>query len=369
MTLYIHIPFCIKKCNYCDFYSLPIDPNKNLVEVYVEALCKELKIKTRKDKKLYSIFIGGGTPTSINDLYIEKIFEVINKYYELDKNCEISIEANPATNINFKKLKDIGINRISIGVQSFVDKELLLLGRIHDSYIAKKTIIEAEKYFDNINADIIFSIPEQTKESLLKTLNTIKELNIQHVSAYSLIFEQGTKIYDLLKYNLVKCKTEDEDFELYQTICEFLHKNNYTHYEVSNFSKHNFECKHNLNYWKRGEYLGVGAAAHSFTNNNRYSNYSNISKYCSLLKQDILPVCQTETLTKEEIQEEELFLGLRSIGINIKKYSQSIYDLCKLYESLNYGKIENNIFKLNSRGYFLCDEIVVKLLEKENNPN
>ncbi len=295
--------------------------------------------------------------------YIKQIFEIINNYYKLSKICEISIEANPATNINFDELKKIGFNRISIGVQSFIDKELIFLERLHDSNLAIQTITQAKKYFNNINIDLIFSHPNQTKMSLIETLVTATKLDIQHISAYSLIFEENTKLYNLLKNNFINKKSEDEDAELYQIISKFLTKNNYVHYEISNFAKPEFECQHNLNYWKRGEYLGIGTAAHSFIHNRRFSNYNNIYKYCELLSTGVLPIQYSETLTKNEIIEEQIFLGLRSVGINLANFNKNIYNLCRYYENLNYGKIENDIFKLTHTGYFLCDEIAVKLLE------
>ncbi|MGI6369866.1 MAG: radical SAM family heme chaperone HemW [Ignavibacteria bacterium] len=368
MTIYIHIPFCISKCNYCDYYS--IIANKEAIKKYINSLQTELiKVASKyRNKEITSIFIGGGTPTSIDADHIVEILNKIKSNFNLSQNCEISIEANPASNINFSKLKETGINRISFGVQSLNDEELRFLGRIHNANLAKETIKEAKKYFNNINVDLIFSLPIQTISSLENTLEQVLELDVQHISAYSLVFEEGTKLYNLLKNNQIKAKDNDEDAFFYNYIANKLKTAGFVHYEVSNFAKSGFECKHNLIYWEHKEYLGIGAAAYSFVDGRRFHNIKDVEKYCYLVDSGFSPIKQTEALSKENIYMEKIFLGLRSSGIDFSILSPQQQKFCETIVDKELAIIQilsNNmkILKLNSNGYFICDEITLKLLE------
>ncbi len=363
VAIYIHIPFCLQKCIYCDFYSLPI--NNELVEKYIIFLQKEIKIRSYNFSKhqITSIFFGGGTPTCINPSHIATLIDCIAKNYHISKNCEITIESNPATNINFHNLRYLGFNRISIGIQSFVDKELQFLGRLHDASLAKKILINAKQYFDNINIDLIFSIPNQDENNLIFTLKTAIDFDIQHISAYNLIFEENTALYNMLKNRQITKKNDDEDADFYETVYSTLTKNNYTHYEVSNFAKAGFECLHNLNYWRRGEYLGFGAAAHSFLNNHRLANVSDVEKYCNLLNINKLPIVDDEILTDDEIFEEQIFLGLRSEGIDLSQANIAIDRNYINYLLENkFAEIVQNKFRLTSKGYFLSDTVSLQIL-------
>lgn len=373
MTIYIHIPFCIKKCNYCDFFSIT-DRNETLVKKYISSVSKELLLYASNKNKYFhtnnpiisSIFFGGGTPTSIDTKYIKNIIQTIKSNFTLDNNCEITIEVNPATNIDFNELNKSFINRISIGIQSFIDEELILLGRIHSAKLAGEILEKAKLYFNNINVDIMFSIPNQTIKTLSYTLDNVLKSNVQHISTYSLIYEPGTQLYNSLKNKKNNKKTDLEDSKLYKYIYTILKDNGFYHYEVSNFAKENYKCKHNLNYWNHNEYLGIGAAAYGFINSKRYYNYYDINKYCNLIENNQFPIENIEILSKEEIYTEKLFLGLRSEGVNLKFLKKEHINYCKQLEqkgfALFYQKNNNIFFKLTSYGYFLCDEITLKLL-------
>lgn len=371
MTIYIHIPFCIKKCNYCDFYSISTK-DTSLIKKYIDAVKKEIVLqaenlkKNNKNQSISSIFIGGGTPTSISLTYIKSILETINQNFIIDKDCEITIEANPGTDIDFYELRNISINRISIGIQSFNDEELLLLGRIHNGNTAFETLKTAKKYFNNINADLIFSIPNQTSSSLALTINKLLECDIQHISAYSLIYEPNTKLYNKLQQKEIIPKNDNEDADFYKYIYTTLKNNNYIHYEISNFAKEGFQCRHNLNYWQHNEYIGIGSAAYGYINNKRYYNFYDINKYCDLLDKDKMPIENIEILSKENLFTETIFLGLRSEGISLSLLTEDNIRYCKYLEKENLGyfykKNNNTIFRLTSAGYFICDEITLKLL-------
>ena len=374
MHLYIHIPFCLKKCSYCDFNS-SAQYDEEQIKNYVDAVVNEIKIQSQnynenykqncvfsKKIKISTIYFGGGTPTTINYKYLAKILNAIFSSFDLAENLEISIEANPKTNINFSELKNIGFNRVSIGVQSFIDEELTLLGRLHNSDLAKTTILEAKKHFNNINIDIIYSLPNQTNKKLLQTLKNIREFEINHISAYSLIYEENTKIEQMLKNNEIACLTENQDYELYMLVCEELANCNLRQYEVSNFAKNGFECKHNLGYWQRNEYLGFGISAHSLYDGMRFSNVNNINTYIQQLSTGKTAVNEEEKLNEQQIFEEKIFLGLRSEGIPLNLLNNEILNFLNEIVNNDYGNIIDNKLVLNSKGKYICDEIVLKLI-------
>lgn len=371
VSLYIHIPFCIKKCNYCSFISFDksnISENGNYNTIksqYITCLINEITLYSKiidSSYKISSIFIGGGTPTLLNNEEIYKIIDAIRKNFNLLEEIEITIEANPKTNIDFNALKQAGINRISIGIQSFNDSELGMLGRVHSSQLGVETIKNAQFFFDNINIDIIYNIPFQTLDTLKFTLNQLLKLNIQHVSAYSLIYEQSTNLYNQLINNEIPAIDEESDYNMYMLICSELEKNGFSQYEVSNFAKKDYKCKHNINYWERGNYIGLGLAAHSLINNKRYNNFSDIKNYFECLENHKLPIENEESLKEEQCLEETIFLGLRSDGVLLKVFNSKQIDLINEIIKLDYGHILGNKLVLNSRGKFICDEIVLKLI-------
>lgn len=320
--IYIHIPFCIKKCEYCDFVSYC--NKKEYVPQYINALKKEIKNNINKEYKITTIYIGGGTPSSIEENYIADIIETIKLNMNEEnlkdfENIEVTIEVNPGT-VNKEKLqvyKKIGINRLSIGLQETHNELLKSIGRIHTYEEFINTYNLARKIgFNNINVDLMIALPNQTIQDIKENLEKITKLNPEHISVYSLILEEGTPFYN--KYNENKIKLPDEELErnMYWYVKNTLENNGYMHYEISNFSKKGFESKHNMNCWNQEEYLGFGVAAHSYNNRIRYSNTNSIEEY---IKGSNKIIHEEQTL--EDIQKEYMLLGLRKIeGINIQKF-------------------------------------------------
>ena len=320
--IYIHIPFCIKKCEYCDFVSYC--NKKEYVPQYINALKKEIKNNINKEYKITTIYIGGGTPSSIEENYIADIIETIKLNMNEEnlkdfENIEVTIEVNPGT-VNKEKLqvyKKIGINRLSIGLQETHNELLKSIGRIHTYEEFIKTYNLARKIgFNNINVDLMIALPNQTIRDIKENLEKITKLNPEHISVYSLILEEGTPFYN--KYNENKIKLPDEELErnMYWYVKNTLENNGYMHYEISNFSKKGFESKHNMNCWNQEEYLGFGVAAHSYNNRIRYSNTNSIEEY---IKGSNKIIHEEQTL--EDMQKEYMLLGLRKIeGINIQKF-------------------------------------------------
>lgn len=369
-ALYFHFPYCIHKCSYCDFYSIP---EKKASNNFIDAVIKEIEIYSSKyDCNLETIFFGGGTPSLLSKKQFHKIVNEIYKRFSVAKNYEFTIESNPGAvdmeNISF--YREMGVNRISMGVQSFNEDELEFLERIHSPSEAEISFYKLRKTgFENINLDMIFSLPNQTEDKLLKTINKFIELNPEHISAYSLIYEKGTPLYkDLMRGEIHKLDDE-EDSELYFLIVKELTNAGYLQYEVSNYSKPDKQCKHNLKYWNSENYLGIGPSAHGFIGKKRYWNYRSINKYISNLKRDELPTDGYELLKKTDFLYEKLFLKLRADGLNIKNFitefnikKDSIYKIIEELIKYNYCTYQDNILKLTSQGYFIGDEISLKFI-------
>ena len=323
LELYIHIPFCVKKCAYCDFLSGPSDEESR--EKYIELLCAEIDACKGKveEYQVSTVFFGGGTPSILYGNQIEKIMSKLREVFVFAKDAEISIEMNPGT-VTEEKLaayKKAGINRLSIGLQSVHDEELKMLGRIHtyDEFLHSYKMAR-EAGFENINIDLISAIPGQTVESWAKTLQTIVNLQPEHISAYSLIIEEGTPFYE--KYGegsgVDLLPSEDDEREMYWQTKQILHEAGYERYEISNYAKDGRECRHNIGYWERTPYLGFGIGAASLFEETRYANPSNIEEYKISFDEKF----KAEKLSTEERMEEFMFLGLRMMkGISQEKFS------------------------------------------------
>ena len=333
--LYVHIPFCKKKCEYCDFKSYA--DKEELIEEYVKWLKYELEEVGKGNRLDYenhldnlaivkTIYIGGGTPSLIDSKYISGILEVIKKNYTFAENTEITIEVNPGT-VNKEKLeqyKKSGINRLSIGLQSTHDRLLKKIGRIHNYDDFLNTFKIARNVgFENINIDLMLGLPEQSIEDLEQSVEEVIKLNPEHISVYSLIVEEETPFYKKLEANELNLPEDDLERKMYWAVKEKLEKSGYIHYEISNFAKKGFESKHNLSCWNQDEYIGFGTSAHSYTNNIRYSNIDNIEEYINNFKTDN----ETENFVFHEKQNKEskmkefMMLGLRKIeGISIKDF-------------------------------------------------
>ena len=322
IEIYIHIPFCVKKCAYCDFLSCPADDETK--DRYVQALCREIEWSKDclKEYLVDTVFIGGGTPSILEEKYIGQILETLRNAARVSDDAEITIECNPGT-LTMEKLeayKDAGINRISLGLQSANDKELKTIGRIHDYEEFKKSFNLARLAgFKNINVDLMSALPGQTLDSYKDTLAKAITLNPDHISAYSLIVEDETALKDMVESGEVNLPSEDDEREMYYYTKEFLGRTGYKRYEISNYAKDGFECRHNIGYWKRVEYLGFGIGAASLFKGERFSNTSDINRYMHILEEDVMNADEiwdslnenTETLTQNDEMEEFMFLGLR----------------------------------------------------------
>lgn len=321
MELYIHIPFCVKKCDYCDFLSFAADEQTQ--KSYVAALQKELAFygAKYKDRRITTIFIGGGTPSWLKEDYMQAIMETVYHYFSVEQDAEITIECNPGTvtEHKFEVYRKIGINRLSIGLQSAHNDELKILGRIHTYEQFLKTYDMARKHgFTNINIDLMSSLPGQTPDIFCDSLHRVLQLKPEHISAYSLIIEKGTPFYDLYKFDAVRQEagmqteslpTEEEEYQTTKMTQHILKEAGYHWYEVSNFAKPGYECRHNIGYWKRVDYLGVGLGASSLIDNVRYSNTRDLYTYLSVPADSLHETAAQ--ITRNEQMEEFMFLGLR----------------------------------------------------------
>ncbi len=359
LALYIHIPFCEKKCYYCDFTSFPDKTDE--VSKYIDYLIKELSLykdKIREEYIINSIFIGGGTPSSIDEIYIEKILKYIFHNFNISKNHEITIEINPGslTIEKAKTYKDIGINRISMGLQSLNNRLLKSIGRIHtaEDFYTSYNILKNLGY-ENINIDLMFALPDQSMEDLLITLKDVIDLNVTHISLYSLILEEGTQFYKWYEEGKLNMPSEDLDREMYHNAVSFLRSNGYNHYEVSNFSKGNYKCIQNMTYWKVNPYLGVGINSHSNLDNVRFSNESNFKNYYNKLDNDQIPIKDKEIISKEMEIAEYIILGLRLIdGVDKNEFKNRFHiDI----ESIYIEEIKKNV----RDGLLTEDENSIKL--------
>lgn len=331
LSLYVHIPFCIKKCLYCDFLSFPLKSQTHNIENYVNQLCCEIEYKNSQysdeEYRVISVFFGGGTPSSIDARYIEKILCKLRNIFSFDKDAEITIEVNPGT-VDEDKLTTYykaGINRLSFGLQSACDEELKTLGRIHNYDTFEKNYALARRVgFTNINVDLMSAIPNQTVASWEWNLNQIIRLNPEHISAYSLIVEEGTPFYDME----LKLPSEEDERAMYAMTGDKLLTAGYKQYEISNYGKPGFVCKHNIVYWKRGDYLGFGLSAASLVGNLRISNVTSMEDYLLGQYED----AETkELLSLQEEMGEAMFLGLRMTeGVSeeafVKRYGITISD-------------------------------------------
>ena len=372
-ALYIHIPFCDHKCIYCDFYSIITTDN---VSAFLKSLKNEIEYFSKlysKDRIFTSIFFGGGTPSLMESDYLHDIITYIKNNFIVDDNAEITMETNPGTvdKDKLKRFKEAGINRISIGIQSFDESELKFLTRIHDKQTAVQTVYNAaEVGFENISVDLIFNLPNQTKEKWIDNLKTAIALPIKHISTYSLILERGTILNKLVLEGKVTMGDDDYDADLYETTIDFLISNGFYQYEVSNFTKAGFECLHNNAYWRYRDYLSFGTSSHSFVNGKRWWNYSSLKKYISKVELNGHAIMNSEIINDSQMHDEYVMLALRSSGLDLIDYRKRFSDdwitknngYFKLLKNDNLIVIKDDWIKLTSKGYPVCDEIIKNIL-------
>ena len=372
LELYVHIPFCVRKCQYCDFLSGPSD--EEMKDRYIEALLKEIRAAEHtEDYEIVSVFIGGGTPSALKAEAIASIMSTLQEQFFFCEDAEVTIEANPGT-VDLEKLTiyhNVGINRLSLGLQSTDAEELKLLGRIHSYEEFLKSYEWArEAGFSNINIDLMFAIPGQTGEAWRQHLYQVAELNPEHISAYSLIIEEGTPFAE---QNL-DLPDEDTEYQMYEDTAEILERYGYRQYEISNYAKQGYMCRHNAGYWQRREYLGFGLGASSLYGGMRFSNTHQMQEY---LKESRNPdqIRQDVTvLSRNERIEEFMFLGLRMTeGISEKKFEENfdvrlmdVYgDILQKYEETGFMEHIETKWRLTRKGIHVSNHILADFLLDE----
>ena len=371
--IYLHIPFCKSRCIYCDFFT---STNETEMDSYVQALCKEIVL--RKDElancSVKTIYFGGGTPSRLKRNHFEQIFEAINVNYKLSAEMEITIETNPddLSHSYVNMLQDLPFNRISIGIQSFDDQELKFLSRRHDANGAIEAVRYCqEKGFYNISIDLMYGLPNQTLAIWKRNLQQAIELNIQHVSAYHLIYEEKTRLYSLLQAGKVNPIDEDSSLEMFGVLIDTLTKADFEHYEISAFAKQGFISQHNSSYWTGLKYLGFGPSAHSFDGEHRWWNVSSLPKYIAGINNST-PNVEMENIDHTTKYNEYIITGLRTswgIDLNVLKinFGDELYDYflknAQRYFNLNYLKRESSNVTLTHKGIFISDGIMSDLMK------
>ncbi len=357
--IYVHIPFCVSKCKYCDFVSFPC---MEKIDKYFDVLIKEIKSKNvYGTKEVTTIYIGGGTPSVPDSKYIVKIIETIKEVFKVSKNAEVTIEVNPGTVTKEKLIdyKNSGINRISIGLQSTNNEILKLIGRIHNYEEFLNTYnLAKEVGYNNINVDLMLGIPNQTESDVIDSINKVISLNPKHISIYSLIVEENTEIQRLIESGTLTMPSEEDERNMYWKTKTILEKNGFIQYEISNFAKKGYESKHNLDCWNQEEYIGMGLASHSYFNRKRFSIIDKLDKYIeneNCLEKNIII---NEVQGRESQAKEYMLIGLRKIsGVSISKFEKKFR-----INPLFYFRFEIN--NLVEKGLIEVDLDNIKLTKK-----
>lgn len=376
--IYIHIPFCKQACHYCDFhFSTSLKKKEQLVN----ALVKELGLRKDefKNQTVETIYFGGGTPSLLTLNELQLLISEVYKNYSVVENPEITLEANPDDLVSvkaqsitiFEDYLKIGINRLSIGIQSFFEADLKLMNRAHNTVEAKACLQEATKYFDNISIDLIYGIPGLTNENWITNIETVLSYNIPHISSYALTVEPKTALDTFIKKGIIQNVDDDLAQEQFHLLIEKLEASGFVHYELSNFGKPDYFSKNNSAYWQGKPYLGIGPSAHSFNGNERGWNVRNNSKYIKALEQNILPI-ETEVLSTTDKYNEYIMTGLRTMwGVSLEKVEHDFGLMYKNYllEQATFH-LKNEMLYLNDgiilvtkKGKFLCDGIASDLFK------
>lgn len=380
--IYIHIPFCKQACHYCDFhFSTSLSKKGDLVN----AICEELRL--RKDElsgMVETIYFGGGTPSLLTSEELKQIFETIYKNYTVCETPEITLEANPDDLINvslsavedlsdskLKVLKEVGINRLSIGIQSFFEEDLKLMNRAHNATEALNCIIEVKKYFENISIDLIYGIPEMTEARWRENLEIALQLDVPHLSCYALTVEPRTALKKFIDKGLIPPVNEDVAKKHYELLVEITENAGYDNYEFSNFGRHGFYSRNNTAYWEGKSYLGVGPSAHGYNGESRTWNVSNNTKYIKSIEAGIVPL-ETEILSKEDKYNEYIMTGLRTKkGVSLEKVESEFGNdytgyLLKQAEGHLQNELlilETQTLRVSKKGKFLSDGIASDLFK------
>ncbi len=373
LSLYIHIPFCVKKCLYCGFYSTQY--SEEHADEFLSGLRQEAA--TRGDpfrgRAFESIYIGGGTPTALSLDQFNCLSGIVREHFRVSPGAEFTVEANPntVTEQKLERLLACGVNRLSLGVQSFSDDVLRVLGRLHTAAEAMDAVTCARKAgFQNIGIDLIYGIPGQTAPLWRESLERAVELRPEHISAYSLSLDEGTRFTREVEAGRLALPDEETVAEMYELAVSALTRAGYRRYEISNFSLTGFECRHNMHYWKRGEYLGLGPGAWSFISGRRCSNIPDVREYNRRLSTGSNPVGYEETVRPEQAAAEALMLGLRTeAGIELGRFEQehgkpAAERLAKNIERLNgrgLVSLSSGCLRLAGRGILLSNDVIGRL--------
>ena len=385
--IYIHIPFCVKKCNYCAFLSFDAETSPR--KEYSEALCEEIRLRAASMKEsgdtrsIDTVYIGGGTPSVLDVSQMRDIMHTLRTCFDIKEDAEITLEANPATlgrkdGVMLAKLqayKYIGVNRLSMGVQSMDNDRLHFLGRIHTpENVIRDMKLARDKGFDNINLDLMFSVPGETKEDALRDLGAILAMEPEHISCYSLQIEEGTPFARMIESGEMTEVPDEEDRETYHAICSRLREAGYEHYEISNFAKPGYRSRHNSLYWDMSDYIAFGLGASGFVNNTRYKNVSDIEEYMKTIGNEELPVDEIHENTPFDNISEAVFTGLRrQEGISYEDAIAAYGRVCRDEEPAAAAKERFwEIFKeakeeaeeYAEKGLLIIDEEGLRLTEK-----
>jgi len=376
-SLYVHIPFCERKCLYCDFYSVA---NTESVEDFLAALRREILLRREQfgAASYETIFFGGGTPSLLTPSQIEAVLTCLRTTFRIASGAEITIETNPGTvtKESLAAFRSLGVNRLSVGIQSFHDRELGLLGRIHDRAEAFRCLDWSRNAgFENVGLDLIYAIPGQTLQQWEENLRTAVDLAPQHIAAYSLIVEDRTPLAQMVEAGEVHRNPADREALMYERTMDLLGAHGYEQYEVSNYAMPGFRCRHNCAYWSHEDYLGFGPSAHSFWKSNaprhgrRWWNVADLSAYTDRLARGLLPIASEEQVGSRELVHERILLGLRSGGLDLARLAADLeYDLRFRQDWTMRWMIEDGlavqeaqVLRLTPKGYMLCDEISSRL--------
>jgi oxygen-independent coproporphyrinogen-3 oxidase len=359
--LYVHVPFCGSKCPYCDFYS---HTDRSLITPWLKALEREIGFYQNQFTGFDTLYLGGGSPSILSEQELGRLMELVFDRFHFEPDTEITIEVNPndLDPTKLKTLRDLGVNRLSLGVQSFDDRELLFLKRKHTAKDAGKAIDWIrEAGFMNLGIDLIYGLPGQTKEQWLATLNKASTFQPEHLSCYQLTIAKGTLFWGLKEKGSLKPFGEEEEEAFFLATSEFIQDRGYIHYEISNFARvEKYFSRHNQKYWYRQAYLGLGPSAHSFQGNRRWWNVRSVNRYCQSLEEGRLPVEAKEELSEEQVRLETISLGLRTrAGLDLKHFGVSPNikrALSRLVEYQLASVTDNHIFP-TLKGFLLADRL------------
>lgn len=371
---YIHIPFCSHICYYCDFNKVFIEGQP--VDDYVDMLIREMNLvmASHRDERIETVYVGGGTPTTLTPAQLERLITGIREALHFEAG-EFTFEANPNDLLTTDKLQvlhDNGVNRLSIGVQSFNDDILKRIGRTHRAADVYQAIANARKVgFENLSIDLIFRLPQQTREDFLASLHQALDLDLPHYSTYSLILERKTIFYNLMRKGRLQLPNQDTEADMYQDAIDLMATHGLAQYEISNFAKPGYQCQHNLLYWRNDHYFGFGAGAFGYVGSDRYHNFGPIQQYLAPLHDHKVPVIEHHLVPLEEQVEEEMFLGLRTReGVSRQRFAdryhmsvEAVYgELLDQLVAQQLLEVDDQRIRLTNKGQFLGNEVFQQFL-------